>query len=306
MHVFVTGATGFVGSAVVQELIGAGHTVLGLARSNAGAAALAGAGAEVLRGSLEQLEVLRQGAQQADAVIHTGFNHDFSRYAEACALDRRAIETIGAVLEGSARPLVVTGAIAAIAPGRVAREDDAPHPVSATFPRASEHAAAALAARGMHASTVRLPPSVHDAGDHGFVPMLIGIAREKGVSACIGDGANRWASVHRRDAARVYRLALERAAGGACYHAVADEGVPLAQIAAVIARCLGVPLERKSADDATQHFGFLARFAALDCAASSAQTHAMLGWEPRECTLLEDIDSERYFSAAVIENTIGV
>lgn len=301
MHVFVTGATGFVGSAVVQELIGAGHTVLGLARSDAGAAALAGAGAEVLRGSLEQLEVLRQGAQQADGVIHTGFNHDFSRYAEACALDRRAIETIGAVLEGSARPLVVTGAIAAIAPGRVAREDDAPHPVSDTFPRASEHAAAALAARGVHASTVRLPPSVHDAGDHGFVPMLIGLAREKGVSACIGDGANRWAAVHRRDAARLYRLALERAANGARYHAVADEGVPLAQIAAVIARRLGVPLERKTQDTAGQHFGFLSRFAALDCAASSAQTRAMLDWTPRQCTLLEDVDSARYFPADVMD-----
>ena len=302
MYVFVTGATGFVGASVVQELIGAGHTVLGLARSDAGAAALAAKGAEVLRGSLEQLDVLRQGARQADGVIHTGFNHDFSRYAEACALDRRAIETIGAVLEGSARSLVVTGAIAAIAPGRVAREDDAPHPVSTTFPRASEHAAAALAARGVHASTVRLPPSVHDAGDHGFVPMLIGLAREKGVSACAGDGANRWASVHRRDAARVYRLALERAGSGARYHAVADEGVPLAQIAAVIARRLAVPLEHKTADDAAQHFGFLSRFAALDCVASSAQTRAMLGWEPRECTLLEDIDSERYFPASLIEN----
>jgi nucleoside-diphosphate-sugar epimerase len=297
MHVFVTGATGFVGSSVVQELIGAGHTVLGLARSDAGAAALRQAGAAVLRGSLEDLDILRQGAQQTDGVIHTGFDHDFSRYAQACALDRRAIEAIGAALEGSARPLVATSAIGNIAPGRLALETDAPHAVSETYPRASEHALAAVVARGVRASALRLPPSVHDAGDHGFVPMLVKLARATGVSACVGDGANRWCAVHRRDAARLYRLALERAASGAVYHAVGEEGVPLHQIAAVIARRLGLPLEKVAPADAAAHFGWLARFAGLDSPASSQRTRATLGWAPREVTLLDDVDSERYFPA---------
>jgi len=297
MHVFVTGATGFVGSAVVQELIGAGHTVLGLARSDTGAAALEQAGATVLRGALADLDSLRHGASQADGVIHTGFDHDFSRYPESCAQDRRAIEVLGAALEGSTRPLVVTGAIGNIAPGRLALETDAPHAVSDTYPRASEHAVAAVAARGVRASTLRLPPSVHDAGDHGFVPMLVGLAREKGVSACVGDGANRWCAVHRRDAARLYRLALERADRGAVYHAVGEEGVPLHDIAAVIARRLGLPLEKLAPADAAAHFGWLARFAGLDSPASSRRTRAMLGWEPREMTLLEDVDSARYFPA---------
>lgn len=297
MHVFVTGATGFVGSMVVQELIEAGHTVLGLARSDAGAAALEQAGATVLRGALADLDSLRRGAGQADGVVHTGFDHDFSRYPESCAQDRHAIEALGAALEGSTRPLVVTGAIGNIAPGRLALETDAPHAVSETYPRASEHAVAAVVARGVRASTLRLPPSVHDAGDHGFVPMLLKLARDTGVSACVGDGVNRWCAVHRRDAARLYRMALERAERGAVYHAVGEEGVPLHDIATVIARRLGLPLAHLPPADAAAHFGWLARFAGLDSPASSQRTRAMLGWEPREVTLLEDVDSERYFPA---------
>jgi nucleoside-diphosphate-sugar epimerase len=295
MHVFVTGATGFVGSAVVQELLGAGHAVTGLARSEAGAAALAAAGARVQRGTLDDLDVLTRAANAADGVIHTGFNHDFSKFAQNCEQDRRAIEALGAGLDGSRKPLLVTAGLVLSAAGRLATEEDGPVPVSPSYPRASEHAAAALAARGIHASTVRLPPSVHGAGDHGFVPMLIQLARDKGVSACVGDGSNRWAGVHRHDAARVFRLALERGALGARYHAVDDAGVPMHDIADVIARRLGVPRADLTAEEAEAHFGWFAHFARIDMAASSAWTRQVLGWAPRERGLLEDVDSASYF-----------
>jgi nucleoside-diphosphate-sugar epimerase len=295
MHVFVTGATGFVGAAVVRELLDAGHAVTGLARSDEGAAALQAAGAHVQRGTLDDLDVLTRAAAAADGVVHTGFNHDFSKFAQNCEQDRRAIEALGAGLEGSRRPLLVTAGLALVAPGRLATETDPPVPVSPSYPRASEHAAAALAARGIHASTVRLPPSVHGAGDHGFVPMLIALARDKGMSACVGDGAHRWAGVHRRDAARVYRLALERGARGVRYHAVHDEGVTMRAIADVIARRLGVPRVDLADEEAAAHFGWFAHFAGMDRAASSAWTREVLGWQPRERGLLEDMASADYF-----------
>jgi nucleoside-diphosphate-sugar epimerase len=294
MRIFVTGATGFVGSAVVQELLGAGHQVLGLARSDAGAEALRRAGAQAHRGSLSDLDSLKSGAAEADGVIHTAFNHDFSKLAENCEEDRRAIEAMGEVLEGSQRPLLVTSGLALLAQGRLATESDA---ANSAFPRASEAAASAAAQRGVRAASVRLAVSTHGAGDHGFVPRLINIAWEKGVSAYVGDGSNRWPAVHRFDAARVYRLALERGAIDGPYHAIAEEGVPLKAIAETIGRQLGLPVMAKSPEEAQAHFGWFSLFAGMDIAASSARTRSLLDWRPGGPTLLQDMNDADYFGS---------
>ena len=293
MRVFVTGATGFIGSAIVKELIGSGHNVLGLARSDAAVALLKAAGADIHRGSLDDLESLRSGASAADGVIHTAFNHDFSKFKANCETDRQVIEALGSVFEGSNRPLVITSGTGLMGRGQLATEDAQ---ASTTNPRiASEQAAAAVAARGVHVSVVRLSPSVHGDGDHGFVPMLIGFAREKGVSAYGGDGMNRWPAVHRLDAAHLFRLALEKNAAGARYHGVAEEGVPFREIAAVIGRRLNLPVVAKSAEEAGDHFGWFAHFAALDNPSSSQKTRELLGWQPMQPGLISDLDRPRYF-----------
>jgi nucleoside-diphosphate-sugar epimerase len=295
MRVFVTGATGFIGSLVVRELLNAGHQVLGLVRSDAGAKSLAAAGAEVHRGDVENLESLRSGAAQSDGVIHTAFIHDFTKFKENCETDRRAIEALGSALAGSDRPLIVTSgtAIANTVPDQPAREENAII-TSAMFPRAaSEEAAAAVAARGVNVSVVRLP-QVHDPVKQGIVSYAVRHAREKGVSAYVGDGRNRWPAVHVLDAARLYRLAVEKQTAGAKYHAVAEEGVPYRDIAEVIGRGLKVPVVSMSPEEAAAHFGWLAMFTGRDVPASSALTRERLGWNPTGPGLIADLERMNY------------
>jgi nucleoside-diphosphate-sugar epimerase len=275
MRVFVTGATGFIGSAVVQDLIGAGHQVLGLSRSDSGAKSLIAAGAQVHRGDLEDLESLRSGAAMSDGVIHTAFIHDFSKFKENCEIDRRAIQVLGEALAGSNRPLIVSAGIHPT-PGRPATEDDAP-PANSPVPRVSEKAAMSTVSKGVRVSVMRLP-QVHDRDKAGLVTYLIAHAREKGISAYIGEGRNRWPAVHRLDVAPLYRLALEKGTAGARYHAVAEEGVPLREIAETIGRRLKIPVVSKSAEEAAAHFGWLGFFAQMDGPASSALTQQRLGW----------------------------
>jgi nucleoside-diphosphate-sugar epimerase len=295
MRVFVTGATGWVGSAVVDELKAGGHTVTGLARSDEGAAKLAASGIAVQRGSLEDPASLRAGAAASDAVIHTAFSHDFSKFAENAAAEIRAIDALSSELAGSDRPLVITSGVGLLRRDRPITEDDERDPNAEAFPRDPESAAKAAAAKGVRVSVIRLAPSVHGAGDHGFVPIVIGMAREHGRSAYIGDGDNKWPGVHRRDAARLYVLAMDRAADYAVYHAIADEGVPFREIAGIIGRRLNVPVESVSGDGIAAHFGWFAHFSQMDCASSSAKTRATLGWNPSEPGLLADLDSPAYF-----------
>jgi nucleoside-diphosphate-sugar epimerase len=299
MRVFLTGATGFIGSAIVRELIDRGHEVLGLTRSETGAAALTAAGAQVHRGNLDDLESLRAGAAQSDAVIHCAFDHsafgqDFSKFIEVCEKDRRAIEALGSTLAGSDRPLVITSGtgMGSRGPGELATEDhfDANH---ANPRKASEEAGVSVAKRGVNVSVVRLP-QVHDTVKQGLITYAVKVAREKGVSAMIGEGLNRWPSAHVLDVARLYRLALEKADAGARYNAVAEEGVPMREIAEVIGMGLKVPVVSLSPEEAGGHFGWLAMFAGLDMPASSAKTREKLGWKPTGPGLITDLANMRY------------
>lgn len=297
MKIFVTGASGWVGSAVVPELLSAGHEVVGLARSKESAEALGALGATVQRGDLDDLDSLRRGAETADAVIHLAFHHDFDNFADACELDRHAIAALGDTLAGSDRPLVVTNGTAGHAPGHLLTEDQAANPQS---PRASEYAALAFADRGVRVSIVRLAPTVHGKGDYGFIPRLIDIARDKGVAAYVGDGANRWSAVHRDDAAVLFRLAVEAAPAGTILHAVAEEGVPARAIADTIGRHLDIPVTGIPAENAFDHFGWIGGFFGLDMPASSALTRERFGWRPTRVGLLEDLEQGYYFAVETV------
>ena len=293
MRVFVTGASGWVGSAITRQLLGTGHTVLGLARSDDKAAAIAAAGADVHRGSLEDLDSLKAGAAQVDGVIHTAFNHDFSKFAQNGEDEKRAIAALGEALAGTGKPLIVTSGTGMLTPGQLATEDTANF--GGHVPRAPEAAVFAWTDKGVLTSVVRLPPSTHGKGDYGFLRMVSDIARQKGVSAYIGEGRNHWAGVHRDDAAKVYCLALEKGRAGAVYHAVAEQGVPFRELAEAIGKGLGLPVASIGADKVDEHFGWFARFAQIDNIASSDKTRAELGWTPTGPTLLEDIRSGAYF-----------
>lgn len=292
MKLFVTGASGWVGSAVVPELVNAGHQVVGLARSDASAEKLATAGADVHRGDLNDLDSLRSGAKDADGVIHLAFHHDFTDFANAGELDRKAITALGETLAGSGRSLVVTSGTAGHAVGQVLTEDQPANPQS---PRVSESAALAFQDQGVRVSIVRLAPTVHGNGDYGFVPTLINVARDTGVAAYVGDGANRWSAVHRDDAAVLFRLAVESADAGTVVHAIGEEGVATRQIAEAIGHHLGVPVTSVAPEHAMDHFGWIGGFFALDIPASSALTRQRFGWTPTGIGLLEDLDQGHYF-----------
>ena len=299
MRVFVTGATGFVGSAIVRELIQTGHQVLGLARSDSAAQALIAVGAEVHRGDLEDVDTLRSGAASAEGVIHTAFIHDFSKFKEVCEIERLAIEALGSALARSDRPLLITSGTALVAPGRLSTEEDASVFTPDDFPRVTtETAALSLSEQGVRVSLTRLSPSVHGEGDHGFVPTLIQLARDKGVSAYIGDGANQWTAVHVLDAAHLYRLALEQGSAGARYHAVDEEGIAFRDIAEIIGRRLNIPVVSKSPEEVAEHFGWFAQFAQIHCPASSKLTQERLGWKAKQPGLLAELErSDSYFKA---------
>jgi nucleoside-diphosphate-sugar epimerase len=294
MRIFVTGATGWIGSAVVPELLDAGHQVLGLARSDSAAASLAALGAEVHRGDLDDLAGLRAGAAASDGVVHLGYNHDFSRMEAAAQTDLAAIEAIGTELAGTDRPFVVASGVLGLAPGRVATERDMPDP--RVHPRiAGVQAAMSFTTQGVRSSSVRFAPTVHGPGDHGFAAILVGIAREKGFSAYIDDGSNGWAAVHRLDAATLVRLAVDKAPAGAALHATAEDGVPTRAIAEAIGRGLDLPVVSIPADKAGDHFGWMARLFGLDGQASSVATRQQLGWNPTQPGLIADLDAGYYF-----------
>ncbi len=308
MRIFVTGASGWIGSAVVPELIGAGHEVVGLARSDASAAALTAAGAQVQRGTIDDLDVLRSAAAGSDGVIHLAFKHDvaFSGGFEAAAeADRRAVEIFGEALAGSGRPFVIASGTLMVSPGRVATERDGLEPDAAAHLGGGPRTRAAtalftlsLASQGVRSCVLRLPPTVHGDGDNGFMATLVGIARDKGASGYIGDGSNRWPAVHRFDAAHLFRLAVEQAPAGSVLHAVADEGVPIREVAGVIGRHLDVPVVSIPPEQAGEHFTWLAHFIGADSPASSALTRELLGWQPTQPGLLDDLEKGHYFSPA--------
>ncbi len=305
MRVFVTGASGWIGSAVVPQLIGAGHQVVGLARSDASADALASAGAEVHRGTLDDLDGLRAAAAASDGVIHLAFKHDLAftgGFAAAADADRLAIEAFGEALEGSDRPFVIASGTLGLAPGRLASERDRPdleglaaHGSGPQMRAANAEMTLSFASRGVRSSVVRLPPTNHGDGDNGFMAFIVGVARDKGVSGYIGDGTNRWPAVHRLDSAHLFRLALESAPAGSVLHAVADEGVPIRDIAEVIGRHLDLPVTSVLPEDAPEHFAWMAGFLGLDSPASSALTRELLAWQPTQPGLIDDLDEGHYF-----------
>jgi nucleoside-diphosphate-sugar epimerase len=296
MRVFVTGASGWIGSATVDELLSAGHSVLGLARSDASAAALEEKGATVLRGDLDDLDAIRKGAADADGVVHLANKHDWANPAASNAAERGAVEAIADTLVGTERPFVLASGVAGLAKGRPSTEED-PSPFHGPdAPRGgSENLALEYVGRGVRAVSARFAPTVHGVRDHGFIAYIVGVAREKGVSAYIGDGAHRWAAVHRPDAARLVRIGLEQAPAGTRLHAVAEEGVPTKAIAEAIGRGLGLPVTSVAPEDAAEHFGFISAFFGMDMSASSARTRARFGWEPTGPTLIEDIEAGAYF-----------